>query len=150
MFVMAFNRDWAPTSSGRGPGGTGKALPPLWATERRSDGRRIGSCRNGHLEFWDNRPAKRAAQASSRAPDFVCVTCREGIWESDAFVRPIAKGSKRALRGAGTSSPEVRPVGNSVDRPNILCSALTKKGPCKNRPKKGFAMCGPHLDRSNC
>jgi hypothetical protein len=109
------------------------ALPPLNAWSRRSDGGRIGPCpKCGGQKWWDNRGAKRAAQANPKSPDFSCVDCGHGRWEGEV--------------DWPAWEPEPTTVLPTVSLADAgRCVALRADGqPCRNTAMSGSDRCGPH------
>jgi len=104
--------------------------------DRRSNGERIGPCPScGGHKWWDNRAAKRAGQAKQLAPDFVCVGCRKGVWESDAA--PSWEPAGTAL--PADSAP--RNAGAGFRQ----CVAIKRDGSrCGGAAMDGSDRCGPH------
>ncbi len=115
-----------------------KALPPLSAFDRRSDGERLGACPAcGGVCWWDNRAKKRAAQLSSDSPDFTCVQCRAPHSEADPPDPPGA---------AVTTVLPAEPVGRAGrSGGGGQCAKVKADGQrCRGGAMAGSDFCGPH------
>lgn len=127
-----------PTSSGRTEASVpARSLPPLHATDRRTDGERLGTCRHcGGDRWWDNRAAKRANQRPAASPDFTCVDCRKGQWDTDppSGWSPIPTVHLPPVTTPGPTTAASR-----------QCEAIKKNGErCGGAAMTGTTYCGPH------
>jgi len=150
-----------------------KALPPLSAFDRRSDGARLGACREcGGLRWWDNRAGKRSGQVAATTPDFACVGCQAWYAEDDppnppgsttTTVLPAEPVGRTGRTGSGGQCAKVKadgqrcrggamagsdfcgPHSGLTGAPPNRCHGVTKAGkPCAAGAPKGEALCPAH------
>lgn len=164
-----------PVASGTQPDTVpAKALPPLSAFDRRSDGARLGACPAcGGVRWWDNRAKKRAAHVPADTPDFTCVRCRARHSENDPPNPPGASVTKvvpaepvgrsgsggqcakikadgqRCRGGAMAGSDFCGPHSGTSGAPPNRCQGVTKAGkPCAAGAPKGERFCPAHATQS--
>lgn len=113
-----------------------KALPPLGALDRRSDGARLGACpRCGGVRWWDNRARKRAAHVPADTPDFACVQCRAPHGEDDPPNPP----------GPSVTVVPAEPIDTSRSGRGGQCAKIKADGQrCRGGAMAGSDFCGPH------
>lgn len=168
------SREMSPVSSASGRDTTpSKAMRPLGALDRRSDGHQLGACPScGGLRWWDDRSAKRAGQRKASDADFTCVDCRHPHRESDPpnpappsttqlapqpapapgtsqCVATTATGERcknGAMSGSDRCGPHAGGTGSSNVRP---CQGRTKAGkPCRAGAQRGEEYCPAHADQA--